>query len=193
MPGHLSKDSGDGYSCPSHLTAFLGDLSQARCRLPMVLSNVILLDNPVCGLSAPYLPVCEMERVILWCLGADFAFSAKTSCPSYTSLLVWWPCLWGHTGQQGPWWEKQDQRVDPPLLLHLKPAQSRGSTGRSPHLSEMCERETSTASSKHSPCFEQRSEGIPALEWQKDGTNLARSAAVFPEAGRQLAVKINTA
>ena len=95
--------------------------------------------------------------------------------------------------QQGPQWEKQDQRGDPSLFLHLKPAQSRGGTGRSPHLSEMRARETSTASSKHLPCFEERSKCIPGPERQKDGTNLTRSAGVFPELGRQLSVKMNTA
>lgn len=192
MSGHLPKALGDRCSCPSLPTAFLGDLGQARCRLPMVLSHMIPPDNPVCVPSASYLHVCEMERVVLWSPRARyFPFSAKkNSHPSSTSLPVWWPCPRGRKSQRGLQWEKQDQRDDPSLLLHPKPAQSGGDTGTSPHLSEMCARKTSTAFSKHLPCFEERSGCIPAPERQKDGTNLA---AVFPEAGRQLSVKINTA
>lgn len=45
---HLPRDLGDEHSGPSHPTVVLGDVGQARCRLPMVLSSAIPLDNPVC-------------------------------------------------------------------------------------------------------------------------------------------------
>lgn len=101
MSGHLPKALGDRCSCPSLPTAFLGDLGQARCRLPMVLSHMIPPDNPVCVPSASYLHVCEMERVVLWSPGARyFPFSAKeNSHPSSTSLPVWWPCPRGRKSQ----------------------------------------------------------------------------------------------
>lgn len=64
MCGHLLKDLGDLYLCPS-LPKSLDTLDPARCRWTVVLRDVIPLHSPVCSPSAPYFPINEIEMVVL--------------------------------------------------------------------------------------------------------------------------------